>query len=127
VIGTADQNYQFPAECPTKACPPEDAVPTNGRIWRIVKNDPPTADDFQTYLELGKAMGAAPCRRCGLSVQITEKDARHMAETFNYLGNHLASANLGSDRGVVRQTGRVPHHTWWPDERTPRYAGFEVG
>jgi hypothetical protein len=98
----------------------------DGRIWRLVDHDPPTNADFRTHMELGKAPNADACLRCGLSVQPTEEDARHLLELQPRLGKFVAFADLDPQRGVIKQTLKAPHHTWWPDERAPRHDGFRV-
>lgn len=120
--------YQFPKNCPEEDCPKPGAAPVDQRVWRLVKNDPPIERDFQNHVERGKRRDSDACLRCGLSVMNTEESARHLQEMMSFLGKYVASARLTPDRGLIRQTTkRQSHHTWWPDERTPRHHGFEVG
>jgi hypothetical protein len=67
------------------------------------------AEDFRTHMELGKAPNGDACLRCGLSVQPTEEDARHLLELQPHLGKFVAFADLDPRRGVIKQTLKAPH------------------
>ena len=114
----------FPADWP-EGCPPDDAEDANGEVFRIVKSDPPTAADFQSYHEMGMARGY-PCRRCGLSVFRSRSDAEHASRAFRNLGKVITEGMLLPEHGKTKQTGRPSHTTWWPYEGVHRVSLFVV-
>jgi hypothetical protein len=118
---------QFPEDWPDD-CPPGDSEPADGVVFRLVKNDPPTAADFRTHHETGRLPGAPACLRCGLSVFRVPEDASHMRRLFPRLGRLIAKGMLQAEHGVTKlTTGRQPTHTtWWPAEGIDRAAPFAV-
>lgn len=109
-------------------CPPEDANGMNVTVYRAVKKDPPTPDDFQTYRELGKIVNRTrQCDACGLSVHMSEKDAVHYRSVFPSQGEFIAEGFLNATHGKLKATpsGRSPSHmTWWSYEGVIRHIIF---
>src|SRR3954466_13930857 len=91
------------------------------RLYRIIASDPPTRDDFLSYVEVGKELpeGATPDvvdRWEGISMYDSEERARAVAIRFGF-GTHIATLDL-KDHGRlrIRRTGRRPgHYTVWGD------------
>jgi hypothetical protein len=108
-------------------CPPPEAVPAAGDVYRIVKHDPPTAGDFLTPHEAGTLKRRDPCLRCGLSVLLTLQDAGTLRDNFPFLGDFIA-CGLVDGLGVTRATpGFVSSHTtWWPYSGLDRHSPFRV-
>lgn len=120
----------FPDDWP-QGCPPADAEPAAGLVYRLVKNAPVLATDFRTHAELGKLPKAPPCLRVGLSVFRSRDDAIHQAALLPFLGDKLASGELQPVHGRTKLTaGRMPSHTtWWPYpdiDRTGPFLTVEV-
>lgn len=117
----------FPGDWPP-GCPPPDAAPAQGTVYRIVREVPLTARDFRTAQELGRARSASACLRCGLSVLRTLADARHQCALFPALGDRMATAELRPPHGRTKLTrGKVPTHTtWWPALGVDRDSLFRV-
>lgn len=115
----------FPDNWPP-GCPPADAEPAAGPVYRLVKNIPPLAEDFKTHHEIGKMPKAPACLRAGLSVFRTRDDAIHQSKLHPFLGNKIASAELCPEHGKVKLTrGTMPSHTtWWPYLGVERAAPF---
>jgi hypothetical protein len=109
-------------------CPPDSAEDAAGEVFRIVKNDPPVAKDFETHHEAGKLPKADPCLRCGVSVFRVIEDAQHQRELFPKLGDQIAAGKLHASHGKAKLTeGRMPSHTtWWPYTGADRAALFVV-
>lgn len=93
-------------------CPPSEAEPAGGIVYRIVKSDPPGADDFLNHYETGKLPKADACMRCGLSVFRAKDDGIHQRNLYPKLGEYLAEGELKPTDGQTRLTkGARPTHT----------------
>jgi len=117
----------FPAGWPSD-CPPCDALDAKGEVFRLVKNDPPAAEDLRTHNESGKRPKAPPCLRCGLSVFREMKDAAHQRLLMPRLGSHIARSVLLPIHGKTKLThGMQPTHTtWWAYDGVVRESLFFV-
>lgn len=115
----------FPANWPEN-CPPLDAEDARGTVYRLVKSDPPIADDFRSHAELGKMPKAPPCLRHGLSTFRRHEEASHQRDLFPALGDKIAMAELKPEHGKTKLTqGKQPTHTtWWPYEEVHRASLF---
>lgn len=113
---------QFPDDWP-EGCPPEDAEPAAGQVFRLVKSNP---TDFASHHELGTLPKGPACLRCGLSVFRTREDADHQHRAYPKLGRYAAIGTLEAQHGVAKPTlGRQPTHTtWWPYEGVDRQSVF---
>ncbi len=58
-------------------CPPQDAQPATGDVYRLVKQNPPESKDFIPLREkkTGEDFGEKECQACGLSVFRNVEDA----------------------------------------------------
>jgi hypothetical protein len=104
---------EWPVHFPP-GCPPPDADDLSGRIYRLVKSNPPTVKDSKSHLELGASPSQPACRRAGLSCA---RDRSHLEALRRAVPhrrkNHIAFADLEADDGKVAQTGPPGHHTMW--------------
>ena len=109
-------------------CPPADAADANAVVYYVVKETPCIPGDFLSQAERGRAKGADPCCRCGLSVWTDEADARHLAELHPRLGTLIAQSQLQPEHGKLKKTfnPKRSHHTWWPPDGFPRHTIFVV-
>ena len=117
----------FPADWPDD-CPPDDASPAEGHVFRIVKRAPPVAADFLSHHELGRLRKAPACLRCGLSVFRDLYDAMHQRQLLPKLGTQIAEARLEVEYGWTKLTsGTQPTHTtWWAFEGVNRAQLFAI-
>jgi hypothetical protein len=99
-------------------CPPEDSdiVLTERVVFRIVKTNPPTEDDFRSQrAERPRAeFFADECVARGLSVHTDEVDSLELLKLPRLRGRMICQVTLLSGAGRIKQTGRPSHHTWWP-------------
>lgn len=106
----------FPSDWPAN-CPPADSVGASITVYRTVRTNPPTENDFLSYREQGKKVSKQKeCQACGLSVWPTREDAAHQREVFNWENPHIAEATLTPAYGKVKSTPSrsFPEHlTWW--------------
>lgn len=115
----------FAAHFPA-VCPPTDAEPAAGIVYRIVRSDPPGPDDFLSHHEAGLLPKADACLRCGLSVFRVRTDGVHQRNLYPRLGEFLAEGSLTPADGQTRLTaGRMPTHTtWWVYDGVDRVHPF---
>ena len=113
------QGARFPAEW-GPGCPPQDADPASGVVYRVTKSGAPAASDFLSWAEQGKIpkpqTAKKICESRGLSVFDDLRDARHYLEAFRASGDYIARATLMARDGRMQctPTRRFPRHvTWW--------------
>lgn len=114
-------------------CPPSTAQPYNGTIYRLVKSDPATNDDFRTHFVLfpgRKWKQHELCPAHGLSVGLTAQAAAAQASRFGRRFKaatwYVAAAALDGSAGPIEQTFNPAHHTWWPRTGFNFAAAFTV-
>ena len=99
-------------------CPPQDSEPASGEVYRLVKSNPPTEDDFEDYVNLypERDFRERECRACGLSVFRDVEDASNLRDRVPAMRGHLvARGKLNSELGRMKHTPgrRQSHFTWW--------------
>ena len=82
-----------------QGCPPSDAVKANGRVYRVVKDDPPHERSFRTHFE---RKAGTTCEHRALSVFSDEAGARFVGRLFPGLGRWIACADLTDQHGVLK-------------------------
>lgn len=114
----------FPSSWP-KGCPPADAQPAGGPVYRIVSNNPPTEHDLKSYAELGLGETATPCRRVALSVYPSREQAQHHQRMRPYIGTMVGRATLAPEHGCTKLTAPASGHmAWWPADGIERHTLF---
>jgi hypothetical protein len=117
----------FPNDWPSE-CPSSNSRPASGEVFRIVRSEFVSKEDFQTHHELGKRKNADACLRRGLSVFKTQADAEHQIIALPFLGKFVARGILEPRHGETALTsGKQPTHTtWWPYCNIDRHEPFRV-
>jgi hypothetical protein len=117
----------FPTDWPIN-CPPNHAQHSEVEVFRIVKDDPPTATDMLSHHETGRLPKADPCLRCGLSVFRVLADAQNQQQLMPRLGNRIARGVLLPTHGKSLPTPGIQptHTTWWPFVGVIREGFFSV-
>lgn len=114
----------FPAYMPD-CCPPADASDAAGKVFRIVRHNPATADDFKTHTEKGTARSADACERAGVSVFLTHRQACHRLRLSPHLGTMIAAGTLTPTHGKMHvNKPEAGHANWWPYEGVVRHQPF---
>ena len=104
----------FPAQCP-----PIDAEPVSGEVFRFVGRNNPKAKDFSTYYELKpeKDWGDQACQARGLSVYRNFEVCKKMSLMIPALAKKkLAVAVLEQGDGNIATTpsrNSKDHNTFW--------------
>lgn len=107
-------------------CPPSDAITGPKELFRLVKNDPPTAGDFLTAAQKGIHKDANPCIRHAISTHSDERHADKLRKTVNYFSEHLiAKGTIPAEAGAIKRTGGSGHWSWWPSSGS-WHSLFEV-
>ena len=107
-------------EPPPGNCPPNEAedVSTPRRVYRLVRNNPPTDDDFRSQrAEHPERVfrNITECQARGLSVRTDLDSAMELMTLRSMRGRMLCEARLDNGAGRIMPTGKDPHHsTWWP-------------
>lgn len=114
----------YPANCP----PPAAVTPNGQAVYRVTSGPPPAAQDFLSYVEMGRRVsGAKSCQARGLSVYTDKADAQNRAKLYG--GTYIAEATLSGTDGLVAPTPNQltpdSHHTWWPYDGIDRAALFK--
>lgn len=101
-------------------CPPSQAEPPSGNIYRFMNRKNPKDKDFSSYYELkpDHDWKDKACAARGLTVYTTKEDCVAAAAAVPALKKkHLAIANLPSNSGVIAatpSTNTKNHKTFWP-------------
>lgn len=103
-------------------CPPNDAAPMTGTVFRRTKKPPTTItnQDFHSSRELGDQAPGSECQRWGTSVWVDMADVLRDLENFAaYLPKYrIVAFDVTPDHGVIKHTptnDRPHHHTFWRD------------
>lgn len=118
---------------PIPDCPPPDAEPCLGDVYRLVESASPTESDFVSHFERypGRDWNDQECIARGLSVCLTFEAAARLRKRIKAFAAHkVALASIAPAIGVIKQTGSNPdHHTWWPGQKTnlaPLFTAMEA-
>jgi hypothetical protein len=115
----------FPDWFPTD-CPPSGSKEACEEVYRIVRAKSLVKEDFLSHHELGTALNAPPCARCGLSVYDSLANAMHRQKLSPYLGSFISKGKLISTDGKTSELKASSGHlTWWPYLDVTRPARFE--
>lgn len=111
-------------------CPPAEATPAAGVVLRLVRNDPPSADDFLAWcVENGKLLKSRPCQSCAVSVFDTLEDVRKLQRRVpGQRPKPVAQGELKSEMGVTKPTPAKErsHRSWWIPEGLDPSPAFRV-
>ena len=98
-------------------CPPAEAEPASGKVYRLVRNNPPKAEDFlSTWEEYPGRFPEPTIRISGASVYTDPQDVERLKKRVPQLNDRkTAKGELNSTLGFIQRTGgrERSHHTWW--------------
>ena len=114
-------------------CPPQDAQPATGEVYRLVKKNPPESKDFipTRKKQPSKDFGEKECEACGLSVLRNVEDAVRVKSRAPGMKKRLvAKGTLNPHLGRIKRTpskkfGQV-HHTWWAPTDIQPWSVFRI-
>ncbi len=123
----------FHPSTPMKCRPPVGTTSPNGIYFRIVVNNPPTAENFVIWIEepfnkhrLQEMVRKGNCQAFAASMFATEEETSRKIDLFRhawekrrflygdgFLG--IAQVELDSTCGMIKQTGKTSdHYALWP-------------
>ena len=113
-----------------KNCPPEEAELASGTVYRLVRHDPPQAEDFlSTWEEFPGRFPEPDIRISGASVYTNPKDIPRLKNRIGHLRNRKTTkGELNPTLGRVQHTPSIEksHHTWWIPVGAEPWLVFEV-
>ncbi|MFB2891891.1 hypothetical protein ACE1CI_02990 [Aerosakkonemataceae cyanobacterium BLCC-F50] len=115
-------------------CPPRIAQPASGRVYYLVKNDPPTPEDFFAKRQKNPrrrfSNNEQECRACGISVYTEIEDILNIRRIYPGLENlKVAVGDLIPNFGVIQHTSSTnspSHHTLWLAVGAEVWTVFQV-
>jgi len=121
-----NENCTFPEYFPP-CCPDDKAIDANGTVFRIVKAEKMTDDDFLSHHELRIAVNVEPCIRCGVSVFDSLQGAIHRQKLSPRLGKFIAKGILNPSSGKTSLPKKESRHMeWWAYSDVKRRTLFEL-
>lgn len=123
-----EHSEYFPTDCP-----PDDAIEVNTeRVLRLVRNTPPTIDDFVPLVieQAGRNFGNRLCQACGLSIYKELEDVHRLQRRVAaHRDKPIAVGDLVPEMGATRPTPTRREHshiTWWLYRGVDPSPGFVV-
>lgn len=111
-------------------CPPAEAEPASGTVYRLVRHNPPQAEDFlSTWEEFPGRFQELNIRICGTSVYTDLKDIDRLKDRVPQLRSRkTAKGELNQHLGRTQRTEAVEksHITWWIPLGVKPWLVFEV-
>ena len=115
-----------------KECPPNGAYESEIVVFRYIKNNPPTDDDFKSYYELNPIKYKGIINAYGLSVISNYESAINalnqnpaLRKKFKYVSRGLISKKSG----VIKETpspNQSKHITWWVCKDYKACSSFKI-
>ena len=110
-----------------QACPEHDAIPVDCVVYRLVSASPNDSDFLsQRALYPDKSFHASECRARSLSVFTDKDDAKAISCLPAHSAKKIAAVQLSLVAGVVKQTGKNSHRSWWRSENFAATAAIKV-
>lgn len=104
-------------------CPPEDALPTNGIVYRLTEKESITDGDFLSYREIYPHKhwdGVPECVACGVSIYTDiagiERLIKRVPGKKKRKPKKIIMGSLKPQHGRMKNTPSQTHHshhTWW--------------
>jgi hypothetical protein len=124
----------WPSFFPSR-CPPSEASDASAEGFRLVRSNPPSLGDFESWAQRHPRKWAGDCKASGLSVFTAKSDALRLVRRVQGLAQGesgpidlIARASLSPDAGTLMYTPRDgnSHHTWWAPADFNHAAAFKV-
>ena len=99
-------------------CPPAEATPASGTIYRLVQHNPAQAEDFKTPWEEYRSKFEPPTiDNCGVSVHTDLQDSEKLRNRIRkFRRRQIAEGEISPTLGMIRHTPSLEeksHHAWW--------------
>jgi hypothetical protein len=117
-------------------CPPEDAKPASGLMYRCAEQDPPSAADFLSWRELNPGKncptGTTECHACSISLFGSMDGIKQVINRVPRLQKmKIAQGELNSNLGVMENASsknkkNTSHCDWWPPQNSQPWDVFKI-
>lgn len=99
-------------------CPPHDAVPCDGKYYRIAKGNPVEDADFFSQRKLQpdkvfKGAGVDECIARAISLFADANDAMQRLKLPKFRNANISEVCLTPKDGVMKKTFSSSHYSWW--------------
>lgn len=98
-------------------CPPTEAESASGTVYRLVRNNPPQAEDFKsTWEEFPGRFPEPTIKNSGVSIYTDPQDIERLKNRIRQLRDRkTAEGELNPALGFIQQTEgkEKSHYTWW--------------
>ena len=99
-------------------CPPVDAIPCNGRFYRIANGNPASDRDFFSQRKLQpnkvfKGLGVDECIARAVSLFSDLDDACRRLKLPKFRHANIVEVELTPKDGVMKKTFSDSHYSWW--------------
>ena len=98
-------------------CPPAEAEPASGTVYRLVQHNPAEAEDFKTPWEEYRSTFEPPTiTNCGVSVHTDPRDSQRLKNRIGkFRRRQIAKGELNPTHGMIQPTPspEKSHHAWW--------------
>ena len=116
-------------------CPPAEAKPTSGTVYRLVVHDPAQEEDFKTSFEENprRFNNKPDIKNCGLSVQTDIQDSEQLKKAMKmvprFKNSQIAEGELNPTLGLIQHTPSSEyksHHSWWVPIGAEPWVVFKI-
>ncbi len=111
-------------------CPPVEAEPASGTVYRLVEHDPPQKEDFlSTWEEFPGRFSEPTTINSGVSVCTDLQDIDRLKKRYGHLRNRkTAKGELNPQLGKIQRSQGFTnsHVTWWIPVGAEPWRFFEV-
>ena len=112
-------------------CPPAEAEPASGTVYRLVKHDPARAEDFKSVFEENPrgAIKKKTVKIYGLSVHRDLSDSERLKKRSKKFKNRqIAKGSFNPTLGMIQHTLSIEesHHTWWVPVEAKPWTVFNI-
>ena len=116
-------------------CPPAEAEPASGKVYRLVRNDPAQEEDFKTPFEENPSRfnNKPDIENCGLSVQTDIRGIAQLKKEMKmvprFKNSQIAEGELNPTLGLIQHTPSrkyKSHHSWWVPIGAEPWVVFKI-
>ena len=116
-------------------CPPAEAEPASGTVYRLVNHDPAQEEDFKTPFEENpkRFNNKADIKNCGLSVHTDIQDSEQLKKAMKmvprFKNSQIAEGELNPTLGLIQYTPSSEyrsHHSWWVPIGAEPWVVFKI-
>ena len=116
-------------------CPPAEAEPASGIVYRLVIHDPAQEGDFKTPFEENpeRFNNKPDIKNCGLSIQTDIRDSEQLQKMMKmvprFKNSQIAEGELNPTLGLIQHTPSSKyksHHSWWVPIGAKPWVVFKI-